>query len=114
MADQVKINEAEENLQESYDTSDPESVNKARKKSSRTRATRLEFVAAAMTTMQGRAWFYDLLNRCYIFRTPFMSGDMHSTAFRCGENNIGLQILSDIQDSAPELYITMIKEAKER
>lgn len=112
--DQVRVNEAEEVLEQPYDTSDPEQVNKARKKGARTRATRLEFVAAAMTTYQGRAWFYDILNRCYVTRTPFISGDMYTTAFRCGEHNIGLQLLSDIQDAAPDLYITMIKEAKER
>lgn len=98
---------------EEYDTSDKEQVNRARKKASRTRTDRLEFVKAAMTMPQGRAWFYDLLIRCHVFNTPF-DDDPCRHAFRAGEANIGLQVLSDIQESAPDDYTKMIKENKSR
>lgn len=98
---------------EEYDTSDKEQVNKARKKASRTRVDRLKFVEAAMTMEQGRAWFYDFLIRCHVFNTPF-DDDPCRHAFRAGEANIGLMVLSDIQESAPDNYTKMIKECKSR
>lgn len=113
MVDPVRVTEAEESVDKTYDTSEPLEVNKVRKKAARTRATRLEFVHAAMTTEQGRAWFYDILIRCHVFSTPF-DADPYRHSYRAGEANIGLQILSDIQDSAPDQYITMVKESKTR
>ena len=98
---------------EEYDTSDKEQVNRARKKASRTRADRLKFVEAAMTMEQGRAWFYDFLISCHVFNTPF-DDDPCRHAFRAGEANIGLMVLSDIQESAPDNYTKMIKENKSK
>lgn len=95
--------------EQAYDTSEPEQVNKAKKRASRTRADRLRFVEGAMTLAEGRAWFYDLLVRCKVINTPFAE-DPYRTAFNCGQQNIGLQILSDIQDSAPKEYAHMISE----
>lgn len=107
-----KILEANEPAEQSYDTSDPEAVNKKSKRSARTRADRLEFVKAAMQHPQGRAWFYDTILRCRVFNNPFNADDQHTTSFRCGELNIGLQILDDIQTAAPEKYTLMISENK--
>jgi hypothetical protein len=110
MTEQVKlITDTEE--PESYDTSQPEQVNKARKKEARTRAYRLEFVKAAMSHPEGRAWFYDLLVRCKVIATPFRENP-YETAFNCGQQNIGLQILSDIQAAAPQGYNQMVQENK--
>lgn len=114
MADKIDILEASENLEEVYDTSDPKSVNKARKKASRTRADRLRFVEAAMSHEEGRAWFYDLLNRCKVFNQPFVDGDPHKTSFKCGELNIGNQILADIMDAAPDRYSIMVQEGRSK
>ena len=113
MVDLVEDLPSEPNVDDTYDTSDKESVNKARKKSSRTRADRLKFVEAAMTTEQGRAWYYDLLIRCHVFNTPF-DEDPYRHAYRAGEANVGLQILSDIQEAASKNYIKMIEENKSR
>lgn len=113
MANQVQQNQAEEEQELPVDTSNPEQVNKSRKKSARTRADRLRFVDAAMDTKEGRSWFYDILKRCRVFGTPYISGDPHATSFRCGEQNIGLQILDDIQTAASDMYVVMVKEAKE-
>lgn len=111
MSDKVQETLAEEAREETFDTSDREQVNKARKKASRTRADRLEFVKAAMGLEQGRAWFYDLLVRCRTINTPF-STDPYDTAFKCGMQNIGLTIMLDIQDAAPDKYLTMVTEAR--
>ena len=111
MSDPVLEQEATDNLEETYNTSDPAAVNKARKKASRTRAERLHFVQAAMTTEQGRAWFYDLLLRAHIFNRAF-DPDPYIHAYKAGEVNLGLQILNDIQEAAPNDYIKMVSENK--
>lgn len=114
MADNISNIEAADNLEEPVNTVDPKEINKARKKHARTRADRLRFVEAAMSHSEGRAWFLDLLNRCRVFNQPFVDGDPHKTSFRCGELNIGNQVLSDIQDAAPDKYIVMIQEGNLR
>lgn len=113
MVDYVATTQAELEQTEAYDTGDKEQVNNSRKKTARLQADRLEFVRASMSFPQGRAWFHDLLFRTKLFSSPFISGDPCLTAFRCGEQNIGLQVLADIQDAAPEEYITMISENRE-
>lgn len=112
MADLIRQNQANEEVETPVDTSNPEEVNKARKKYARTRADRLEFVKAAMDLKEGRAWLYDLIVRCHVFRNPFVTGDEQATAFKCGEQNIGLMILDDIQTAAADKYIDMIRENK--
>ena len=112
MGDEVQVQRAKDEQEETFDTSDQSQVNKARKKAARTRADRLEFVKASMSFSQGRAWFYDHLVRAHVFRSPYITGDTHGTSFRCGEQNLGYQILDDIQVAAPEEYILMIKENK--
>lgn len=113
MVDLVKQIQAEEEVDDNYDTSDATQVNNKRKKAARTKADRLQFVQAAMTTVQGRAWFYDLIVRCHVFNTTF-DEDPCRHAFRAGEANIGLMLLSDIQEVAPDQYITMVKECKSK
>lgn len=105
--------QAPEDESDSYDTSDKEAVNKAKKKASRTKADRLKFIRAAMSHPEGRAWFNDLLIFCRIFSSPF-DIDPHRTAFLCGQANVGIRILSDIQEAAPEFYLAMVIEGKER
>jgi hypothetical protein len=113
MVDQVLTTQInEEDKEQSYDTSDPVQVNTARKKAARTRADRLKFVQAAMQHPQGRSWFFDIINRCHVFNNPFVRDSDTSTAFKCGELNIGLMILADIQDAAPDQYLPMILENK--
>lgn len=113
MSNPVLEAQVEAETAEDYDTSDPQAVNKAKKKNARKRADRLKFVEAAMGLEEGRAWFYDLLNFCKVFQGPFNS-DPYQTAFLCGEQNIGLRVLADIQDAAPQHYLPMITENKVR
>lgn len=114
MVDRPSTIEAEDALVVAYDTSDREAVNTARKKDARWRRERLEVVAGLMDLKQGRAWMYALLDVCHIYQSPFYQGDPHNTSFRCGEHNIGLRLLADVQAAAPKQYIQMIEEAAGR
>lgn len=97
---------------ESYDTSDQQAVNKAKKRAGRTKADRLKFIAAAMSHPEGRAWFYDLLLYTNVVQTPYTQGDPYHTIFRCGAQTVGIRVLSDIQEAAPEHYLAMVTENK--
>jgi len=112
----MKPSEAEAELvaEKPYDASDPEQVNQARKKAGRKKRGTLEFVKAIMTVPQGREWMYDMLVICKVFGSPLVPGDTHYTYHNLGEQNIGKKLLQDINTSAPDEYVMMIKEANAR
>ncbi len=95
-----------------YDANDEKQVKKARKKAEQDDALRLDVIRNVMQTAIGRAWIYGLLERCHCFSTSFIQGAPDASAFREGERNIGLQLLADVQSASPDLYLTMIQEAK--
>lgn len=95
-----------------YNSEDPKQIAAAKKSAEKAIALRLNVIKNIMQTIPGRAWIYTLLERCHIYHTPFLAGQPDVTAFQCGEQNIGNQLLADVQAAAPELYIQMIAEAK--
>jgi hypothetical protein len=92
-----------------YDASNRKDIRRAEKAARANELARTEFVVAAMGTAQGRAWFYNLLESCHIFRCTF-TGDAWDN-FREGERNIGLVVLADINAHCVDRYMQMIKEA---
>lgn len=95
-----------------YDASDPAAVNAARKRATRIRKKRLDFVKAMMSMQEGRLWINDLLESCYIFGNPLIPGQTDVTFFNIGQQNVAKKILADINEAAPEKYMLMLKEAK--
>ena len=84
----------------------------SRKASAKTkRNADLKAVSALMATPEGRGWVYGVLERAYLFRSTF-TGTPHG-AFNEGMRNLGLGILADVMEAAPERYITMIEENKD-
>jgi hypothetical protein len=114
MADNIQKLEAEELAEKPYDASNPEEVNMARKKAGRKKANRLRIVEAIMQHADGRAWMYGILDRCHIYGSPLVQGDPYATHYMIGESNIGRLILSDVVDAAPDKYLLMIQEAREK
>lgn len=66
-----------------------------------------------MAFKRGRAFVYRLLETCGIYRSSFASEAL-AMAFREGERNVGLRLLSEVTEVSPEKYHTMLKEARER
>ena len=95
-----------------YNADDPKQVKKARAKAELNDALTSSVIKEIMSTAAGRRWIYDWLDRCHIFGTTFIAGSPDSSAFAEGERNVGLQLLADVQKSASEFYMLMIKEAK--
>lgn len=94
---------------ESFDLSDPKSVEKRKKTARDELLQRKETIKKIMGMEDVRKWFYELLVTTGIGRNPF-SSDALLMSHSCGEMNIGLQIRSAIESAAPELYLQMMRE----
>jgi hypothetical protein len=71
-----------------------------------------DFIQGAMRVPQGRVFFYELLAMCKIGVNPFTTHAL-TTAFNCGERNIGDQIQARLTVLSPNLYLQMLKEQQE-
>lgn len=65
-----------------------------------------------LETKSGRRFIWRLLNdECGVFRTS-MTGNS-TTFFNEGARNVGLKLLAWVNDTRPEAYVEMLKEAQE-
>ena len=92
-----------------FDSSDPRDVQKRIKTVKQKEAINREALRGIMSAEGGRSWVYSLLIRCHPFATPFNS-DALLMSHNCGEANIGLQVVAELHDVSPELYLLMMKE----
>lgn len=95
--------------EKTYDASDPKDVKDAVKTAKNRDARQREALRTIMSDPQSRFWVYCLLERCHPTQNPFSSNALH-TAFNCGEQNIGLQLLAELHNCSVDLYLTMMKE----
>lgn len=93
-----------------YDASSRKDIRAAEKLATHAESQRITFLCAAMDTIPGRAWFYNLLSSCHIFADPF-TGIALAEAYSKGERNVGLGIYADIVQYCPDQFVQMIKEA---
>lgn len=70
------------------------------------------FIVAALKQAEGREYFYWLLEICKIGANPFTANAL-TTAFSCGEYNVGQQVLARVMEVAPALYLKMLEEKEE-
>lgn len=96
-----------------YDASNRKDIRRAEKLARAAELARVEFIRAAMSTLQGRAWFHHLLSFCNIFRTTF-ADEPTRTAFNEGGRNVGLMVYNDILQNIPDQFVRMMQEAHER
>lgn len=61
---------------------------------------------------QGRRIMWRLLSMTGLFRNPHIPGT-EDVLFRCGEQNIGQKLLTEIHVVCPDHYPTMTKESLE-
>lgn len=72
---------------------------------------RVEDLKWLMAHKQGRRFMWRLLGVAGVYRTSFhTSGSV--TAFNEGQRNVGLMLVSEIQEHAPETYFRMLMERK--
>lgn len=63
-----------------------------------------------MGTGTGRAWLWYILSTCHSFELE-VPGDAITMAFRNGERNVGIRLLSDVMRVAPDEFVAMMREA---
>ncbi len=72
-----------------------------------------EVIQNLMSTVVGRKWMWEVLERCHIFAASFTSDPLF-TAYAEGERNQGLQFLNSIMIHCPDLYIQAARESNDR
>jgi hypothetical protein len=95
-----------------YDAADPVAENNARRDEARRQREDAETVKRLLSHQNGRAWFYRKLCRCHIYDTPFAPGQPETTFFQMGQENIGKLMMMEAIDACPDLYLTMLAEAR--
>lgn len=69
-----------------------------------------EAIKAFMSHKGGRAWMWEHLSACGLYRMSARAGDAHMTYFLEGERNVGLRLLAQLQRACREHYTTMTEE----
>lgn len=91
---------------------DPKIIAKKESKDRLARRNELADVMWVLSTLQGRRFYWRLLARCGIFRTSFVGNERDRTAFNEGERNVGLGLLTDMNDADVTAYMKCVNESK--
>lgn len=86
-----------------------ESARKAKELAKRQRAD----TRAVLDSPEGRRVVWRMLERAGIFRSSF-TGNSSTTVFNEGMRNLGLMLMSDINEACPEKYLVMLNESRQR
>jgi hypothetical protein len=90
---------------------DPEQVSAAKDKVESLNDQRLNDIREVLNTRRGRRFYWRYLTICGVFKTS--NSDEHQIFFNEGMRNVGLQLLADVNEAAPEAYLVMLREAQE-
>jgi hypothetical protein len=89
---------------------DEQAVNEARKDEKLQAQQEIADLKEVMGLHAGRRMMYRLLGHAHLFETSFTATDAQVVAFREGERNVALWLLTECQNNAPELLIKMLTE----
>lgn len=89
---------------------DPEQVQQAKEKAESLNDRRLNDVREVLNTVRGRRFYWTLLEFCGVFKTS--NADEFQIFFNEGMRNVGLKLLADVNEAAPEAYLKMLGESK--
>lgn len=74
------------------------------------RQTEIDELLWLMSDKRGRRFVWRLLQRTGIYQLSFVPGDASATAFKEGNRNQGLQLLSQVMQHCPDRFSEMQKE----
>jgi hypothetical protein len=87
---------------------DESQVKAAVQKLRRRRQQELNDVRAVLSTREGRRMFWRYLDFCGVYRTSFQG--QFQTFFNEGQRNVGLVLLSDVNEADPKAHALMLEE----
>jgi len=94
-----------------FNSPEDDQAKSQRSEAEKAEVRRIASFRAVMASPDGRRWVWNLLERCGVFRTSY-TGDS-TTYFNEGSRNVGLMVITDINVACPDLFITMMTEAKD-
>ena len=97
---------------EPYDTGEETQVKQKKTKAQLNRERELEALRNILSTYDGRAFLWRLLEECGIYTSSFTGNS--TTFFNEGKRHVGLWTLNEIMDVNPNSYQQMRVEAVER
>lgn len=95
------------------DSTDEAQLKKATQWAKLDEKSRLRALSTMLSDPEGRAYVYDILDFCGVFRSAF-STDPLRMAFNCGTQSVGLWVMSDMESVNPGAYQKMINERNQR
>lgn len=64
-----------------------------------------------LASYEGRAALYQVLDMAGVYQTSFCGEETHKTAFREGRRDVGLRLIAELVDVAPNSVTTIMQEA---
>jgi hypothetical protein len=90
---------------------DPDQVQQAKEISESLNDRRINDIREVLSTKRGRRFFWRYLEICGIFKTS--NADSSQIFFNEGMRNVGLMLLADVNEAAPDAYLLMLRESQE-
>jgi len=94
---------------DTYNAGDVRQLRQAAKTAKAREADRRETLRLIMSHPNGRAWIYWLLGECHILETCFNSNSLRMAMLE-GERNVGLKVMSEINQVALDEHVVMMRE----
>ena len=97
----------------SEDVGSETQVTKRKSKAQLALETKQEFQRQVLETRAGRAFVWELLTLCGIYRSSY-TGNETGTVYQEGRRSIGLEMLGEINAIRPHIHVQMMDEAISR
>jgi hypothetical protein len=97
--------------EKNYNAADEAQVKESVKRQKSFRDRELNDVRHVMSSKEGRRFFCRYQKLCRVHEVSFTGNN--TTFFQEGERSVGLRMLADLNEAAPELYIEMLREELE-
>jgi hypothetical protein len=92
-------------------SADPKAVKVRNRREKRAEERRRADILAIWSTPEGSRYLWSLMAQAGVSQTTF-TGSALTSAFKSGEQNMGLRMLADVMEVCPEAYIKAMTEAK--
>ncbi len=93
-----------------FDASDEAQVSNRKRAAGRRKANERAFLKKLLDDPAGRNWMWGLLEFTNAFDIGYVQGDPYATHLQLGMRNVGLKLIAEIGEVAPDALGRMLKE----